>query len=89
MFERMEIAELIYKGGSPSKNTQRAEDERASSGRNKKGRAYASPSKPEQGRTSKRKRINAGHPRYDPTGAKKTCLMHVPGHSSEECKVLQ
>ena len=36
-FERMEIAEAIYEGGSPYRNTQQAEADRASYGREKKG----------------------------------------------------
>ena len=89
MFECMEIAEAIYKGGAPSKNTQRAEADRASFGRKKKGRASTLPYNPEQGRSGKRKGRNAGHLSDEPTGAKKTCLLHGPGHSSEECKFLQ
>ena len=85
MFEHMEIAEVIYEGGTPSKDNQRAEADRVSSVRNKKGGASASPPNPEQGCASKRKRINAGHPSNDSTGAKNTCLLHGPGHSSEEC----
>ena len=32
---------------------------------------------------------NIGHPRDWTTSAKKTCLLHVPGHSTEYCKVLK
>ena len=81
MFERMKIAEAIYKGVAPSKNTQRVEADRTSSGRNKNGGSSASPSKPEQGRAGKRKIINAGHPIDEPTGAKNTFLLHGPGNS--------
>ena len=88
MFERMEILETIYEGGAPYKNTQREEADRASSSINKKGGASASPSNPDQGRADKRKIINAGHPSNELTGAKKTCLLHGSGHSSEECKFL-
>ena len=87
--ERMEIVKAIYKGGAPSKNTQRAEANRDSSGRKEKGGASASPSKPDQVHSGKRKRSNTGHPSNEPTGANKTCLIHGPGHSSEECKILQ
>ena len=83
MFERTEIAEAIYKGGAPSKNTQRSEANRASSGRKKKGGSSTSTSNPEQGRSGKRKRNNVGHMRDDPTRAKKTCLLHGPIHPSE------
>ena len=83
MFERIEIAEAIYKGGSPSKNNQWEEYDRASSGRKKIGRASASPSNPKQGRAGNRNRSDAGHPRDDMTGAKKTFMLHGTGHSSE------
>ena len=66
MFEHTEIAEAIYKGVAPSKNTQQAESYRASSDRNKKGGASASPSNPEQGRAGKRKISNTGHPSNEP-----------------------
>ena len=55
----------------------------------KGGGASASPSNPKQGRSGKRKRSNAGHPSDEPTGAKKKFLIHGPGYSSEECKVLR
>ena len=41
MFVRMVIAEAIYEGAEPSRNNQRAEDERVSSGSKKKGGASA------------------------------------------------
>ena len=88
MFERMEIAKVIYEEGETSKNTPKTEADRASSGRKKKEGAYTSPSNPEQGRSDKCKRINAGHTSNQPTGAKKTCMLHGPGHSSEECKLI-
>ena len=53
------------------------------------GRGAASPSNPEKGRSGKRKINDAGHPSNAPTGAKKTCILHGPGHSTEDCKVLQ
>ena len=89
MFKRMEIAEAIYKGGAPYKNNQQTEDDRASSNRNKKGGESASPSNPGQVRAGKRKWNDAGHPSYALTVAKKTCLLHVPEHSSEDCKVIE
>ena len=75
----MEITDSIYKGGAPSKNTQWAEANRVSLGREKKGRVSASPSNPEKVRDGKRKRNNAGHSGDAPTGAKKTCLLRGPG----------
>ena len=89
MCECMEIAEAIYEGRAPSKNTQRAKADRASSGRKKKGGPSASPSNPKKGRTVKCNRNDAGHPRDEPTDAKNICMLHGPRHSSEECKVLQ
>ena len=89
MFERMEMAEEIYEGVSPSKNNQQAEADRSSSGRNKNGGASTSPSNTKQGRAGKRKISNAGHLGDEPTGANNTCLLHILGHSSEECKTLQ
>ena len=89
MFERTEIVDAIYEGGAPSKNTQHSEDDRASSGRKQKVGGSASPSNPEKGCTSKRKRNDAGHPSNAPTGAKKICMLHGPGHSPKEWKVLR
>ena len=84
MFDRMESAEQVEKGEKPSKNTQRAESDHSSLGRKKKGGGSASPSNPEKGCDGKRKRNHAGHQSDDPTGSKKTCLVHGPRHSSEE-----
>ena len=78
---KRKFAEAIYEGGAASKNNQREESDHASYGRKKKGGPSALPSNPEKGRSGKRKRTNAGHTRDDPTGAKKTCLLHGPGHS--------
>ena len=83
MFERMEISEAIYEGGSPSKNTQMEESDRPSYLRKKNVGASASPSKPNQVCSIKRKRINAGHPFDDATVSRKICLLHGPGYSSE------
>ena len=89
MFERMEIVEEIYEGGSPSKKTQWVEAGRSSSGRKKMGVSSASPSNPKKGRAGKRKRNNAGRPSDDLTNVKNTCLLHGPGQSLEECKFLK
>ena len=85
----MKIVESIYEGGSPLKNIQQAEADRASLGRKQKIRGYALPSNPKKGRAGKLKRNYVGHPSDAPTGAKNTCILHGPRHSSEECKVLQ
>ena len=79
MFERMEIAEAVYEGGAPSKNTQRSESECSSSVRKKKGGSSASPSNPNKGRADKRKRNDAGHPSDTPTHAKKHAYCMSPG----------
>ena len=52
MFERMEIAEAIYKGEVPSKNTQRAEAN-PTSFQEEKGVGAVSPFNPEKGRSGK------------------------------------
>ena len=78
----MEILEAIYKGGSPSKNIQWVEADHASFGRKQKGGGAISQSNPEKGRSGKRKRNNAENPIDVPTGAKNTCMLHGPGHSS-------
>ena len=83
MFELMEITEEIYKRGAPSKNNQQSEADHASFGRNKKGRGSALTSNPKKDRTGKIKINDAGHPSNAPTVAKKTCMLHCPGHSSE------
>ena len=79
----MKITEAIYVGGSPSKNNQRAESDRASFGRKQKGGGSASPSNPENGLAGKRKGNDAGHTSDAPTGEKNTFMLHGPGHSSE------
>ena len=89
MFKHMEILETIYGGGSYSKNTQQEKYDHASSGRKKNGGASALTYNPEPGRSSKRKRNDAGHPSDAPNGAKKIRLIHGPGHSLEGCKVLK
>ena len=55
MFKCMEIAESIYKGGEPSKNTQWSEADRASIGRGETGGASDLPTNHEKGRADKRK----------------------------------
>ena len=89
MLERMEVAEHVYEGGTPSKIPTREYANRDGHVRKLKGGESASPTNPEKGRDGKWKTENAGHPRYAPTVVKKTCLSHGPGHSSEECKLLK
>ena len=55
MFECMETAEQVYKGGTSSQNNQHRADAKCTSyGRNKKGGGAAPPSNPERGRAGKR-----------------------------------
>ena len=51
----METAEKIYKDGNTSKTPTRADANRASHGRKRKGGESASPTNPERGRAGKRK----------------------------------
>ena len=88
MFERMEIAEQVYEGWTPSKTATRAEADRAIHGRKRKGVESVSPTNPENCCTDKRKKNNAGHINNCPTGDK-TCLVPGPGHTTEECIVLK
>ena len=44
---------------------------------------------PDKGCVSKCKKIYIVSPSEKTTGADKTCLLHGPVHSSEECKVLK
>ena len=88
LFEGMEVAEKIYKGRNTSKNPPREGANRASHGRKRNVGEAASPTNPETGRSVKLKTRNTGHPIDRPTGGKK-CLLHCPGHSTEECKVLK
>ena len=57
MFERMDIAEQVYKGGNISKTSNKAEAERASHSRKLKGVESASPTKPENFHAVKRNKI--------------------------------
>ena len=87
MFEHMEIAESIYKGiVEPYYNKQtRSDSNRAGHGRHKIVEAASSWTRPEKGENAGKRRKRHV---YSPTGKSKTCMIHGPGHSSEECKVL-
>ena len=74
---------------STLQNTQWAESYRASFGRKQKGVGSASPYNPEKGRAGNQKKNCVSHPSDAPTGAKKTCMLYGPGHSSKECKVFK
>ena len=79
--------EQVYKGGNSSKNTNQAEYDRVIHGRKHKEGESALPTNPKKGRSGKHKEKNAGHPSDQTTSAKKTQLLHVPGHSTEDCKL--
>ena len=89
MLERMEVAEEVYKGGTPSKIPTREEANRCGHVRKLKGGKSAFPTNPKKIRANKYKKQNSGHPIDAPTRAKKTCVLRAPGHSSAECKVLK
>ena len=88
MVKRMETADQVYEGGTPSKNNHNWEDPNRASYRTNEGGECASSSNLEKGRTGKLKRKHADRSRNESTGAK-ICMMHIPGHSTEECKVLR
>ena len=62
---------------------------RDSYGRKQKRGEARSPINPKKGNSGKRKETNADHPSDGPTSEKNTCLLHGPGNSSEECKLLK
>ena len=85
----MEIAEQVYEGQTPYRKIPRADANRDSHVRNRKGGESALPTNPEKGRAVKRKTKNAVSPIKKMTSVDKTCFLHVPGHSSEEFKLLK
>ena len=88
MFKCMEIAEKVYKRGTSSKSTIRADSNRASHVRKRKGGEPAYPTNPEKGRAGKRKKTHAGHPSDRRTGDK-ICSVHGFWPSTEDCEVLK
>ena len=70
MFERMEIAEQFYEGGTPSKTTTRADPNRASHGKKHKGGEDSSEINLKKGCAGNRKKNHAGHTIDRPTGEK-------------------
>ena len=88
LFKRMEVAEKNYKGGNNSKTTITEDTNHTSHGRKRKGGEAASPTNTEKIRAGKHKTRNVGHPSDRPIRGK-TCLLHGPGNSTEECKVLK
>ena len=87
MFERMEISESIYEGiVEPSyKKTTSADANRVGHSRENIGEDASLWTCPKNGGSA-----NKCRKRYveSPTGKSKTYLIHGPGNSSEECKVL-
>ena len=88
MFERMEISEQVYSGVTPYKKPIKEDSNCASHVKKINRGEAASPTNPNKGRTVKRKTKNAGHASDCPNGGKKW-LLHGPGHSMEECKLLK
>ena len=87
MFERVEISEYIYEGVvEPSyKKTIRADTNCADHSRQKRGESTLSWNRPEKGEIADKRRKRHVD---SPTGKSKICLIHGPGHSTEECKIL-
>ena len=81
MFERMEIAEQVYKWGTPSKTNIREHANRAIIGRKLKVWEAAFPTNPDKGRTRKCKKNHAGHLRDWLTNSKHA-WVYDPGHST-------
>ena len=84
----MEVVEKVYKVGTPSKTPIRADSNRASHGRKLKVVEAASTTNPKKGHAGKRKTKIAVYLIDQPTGGK-TCLLHGPGYSMEDCKLLK
>ena len=88
MLEHMEIAEQVYKCGNNSKNTNRAETNRASYGKKHKRGEFASPNNTKKGHAVNPKSNYTVHPSDQPKGTK-TCLVHGHRQSTEGCKILK
>ena len=67
----------------------RADAKRDRNASKTKGGDYAAPTNPKKGRYGKRKTENEVSLREKITSAEKTCLLHGPGNSYEECKLLK
>ena len=87
MFEQMEISESIYKGVVDTSYKKPTQSDANCAGHSSQMRLEddLSQTHPTMGESSdKRRKIYV----YRSTGEMKTCLIHIPGHSSDECKVL-
>ena len=88
MFERMEIAESIYEGfvETSYKKTTGAYFNRSGHSRKMRGEANSSTTYSNMSEsTGKRRKRYVDHLK---DRSRLTCLFHIPGHSSVECKVL-
>ena len=85
----MEVSEQLYEGGTPYKTPIRADANSVSRGRKHKQGGFALPTKPKKGHAGKRKKNHSGNPSDDPTSTKKTLLVHGPGQSTDDWKVLK
>ena len=84
----MEISEQVYKGGTPSKTPNRAYANYDGHISKCKGWGAAFRTNLQKGRAIKSNKYYSGRPSNGMTGDK-TCQLHGPGHSKEECKVLR
>ena len=87
MFERMEIAEIIYEGVvTPSyKKTTWTEANCTGLNRNKRGKSTSSNTNPmKDGSAEKRRKRYVDNPK----STSKIYMIHGSGHSSDECKAL-
>ena len=87
MFERMEITESIYEGVVETyyKKPTQADANRSGQSRKKRGEDSSSwnfPEKVESAGKRRKRHVDSL------MGKSKNCLIHGPGNSSEECKVL-
>ena len=89
MLDLIEVSEPVYKGQSPYKKILMADSNHGIHVRKRKGEESAQTINPKKGHTDKYKTKNELSPSNRPTSANKTCLLHVPVQSYEECKVLK
>ena len=85
MFERMEVAEQVYEGGTPSKIPTRAETNREGHVRKQKLGEAASPANPETDRAGKRRTKMQATRAIGPLEGKNDCCME-PGTIQKSVK---
>ena len=88
MFKKMKSLNRFTKDKHPLKIPM-PDANRDSNARKRKGGEAALPINPKKGHAGKRRTKNTVSPSEKTTGADKTCLLHGPVNSSEECKVLK